>query len=442
MDSPSAARRSWFDLAGRGSSPLVEAGSQQSKEGRGSGNRGRTRSSRGRRERRASLTMASERLADFLRAVPLFHRLKEPQFQALVSACTLVEFEASSAVCTAGDASDGMYIVEKGELSVYLPHPKPYGAAVPGVLSSAGGDRPQSGAGMSEDSSSHQDDAESGALLTHSSARNAKLKNKKHGKLVRHYTAGDFFGERSLLLDRPRGATIVADSASRLIKVTKHLFASVAFSVRGLLISAVRQQDKMVSAESPDARPLTRHVRQFQRLVMRTGGLSEMQAVVSCFSPELSVDDVIERLVFTAYSLFKCQRVGLFIIDHKHDQMVLKLSADLREAKMRITGIAGSVAQSGELENLPNVYDDVRFDSTFDKRTGFHTKSMLVLPIRHPGQDKVVAVLQLINKLYREGDPEFEDDDIDLEALEIDGVPRSSSAGETDPGNRERSTSS
>jgi len=72
---------------------------------------------------------------------------------------------------------------------------------------------------------------------------------------------------------------------------------------------------------------------------------------------------------------------------------VLKVSADLREARIPLSGIAGSVADSGKMENIADVYNDQRFNPAFDKRTKFRTKSMLVMPIRHPGQDKVVAVL-------------------------------------------------
>lgn len=151
-----------------------------------------------------------------------------------------------------------MFIVEKGDLSVYLPEPRPSSKMAPAPSSSssssssrrlgkapaavgAGGpaDTRHSGSGKSESSAG---DGDSDAFV----GREEKglgadgWKRRRHGKLVRHYTAGDFFGERSLLLDKPRGATIVADSPARLIKVTKNLFASVAFSVKGLLISAVR----------------------------------------------------------------------------------------------------------------------------------------------------------------------------------------------------------
>lgn len=61
-------------------------------------------------------------------------------------------------------------------------------------------------------------------------------------------------------------------------------------------------------------------------------------------------------------------------------------------------GIAGTVAASGELENIKDAYEDARFDSTFDKKSGYRTESVLAAPVRD-GQGAIVGVLQVINKL-------------------------------------------
>lgn len=60
-------------------------------------------------------------------------------------------------------------------------------------------------------------------------------------------------------------------------------------------------------------------------------------------------------------------------------------------------GLAGTVAQTGETIILEDAYQDPRFNSENDKRTGYRSRSMLVLPVRN-SQGKQVAVLQLINK--------------------------------------------
>jgi HD-GYP domain-containing protein (c-di-GMP phosphodiesterase class II) len=63
--------------------------------------------------------------------------------------------------------------------------------------------------------------------------------------------------------------------------------------------------------------------------------------------------------------------------------------------------IAGYVAETGSLLNLPDVYDvdptkPYRFSSNFDETTDYKSTSMLTLPLK-TAKDKVLGVLQVIN---------------------------------------------
>ena len=64
--------------------------------------------------------------------------------------------------------------------------------------------------------------------------------------------------------------------------------------------------------------------------------------------------------------------------------------------------IAGSVALSGEIVRVADAYSDlpadqIAFDASFDQATGYHTKSVLAVPVRN-FNDEIVGVLQLINR--------------------------------------------
>lgn len=70
------------------------------------------------------------------------------------------------------------------------------------------------------------------------------------------------------------------------------------------------------------------------------------------------------------------------------------------------SSIAGYVAQSAQLANIKDVYDDaelkqlgpeVQFLKEVDKRTGFRTRQMLVAPILDAGSGAVIGVVQAIN---------------------------------------------
>ena len=60
------------------------------------------------------------------------------------------------------------------------------------------------------------------------------------------------------------------------------------------------------------------------------------------------------------------------------------------------TGIAGQVALTGEVLNIEDAYSDPRFNRTVDQLTGYHTHSILCMPIFIRGS--VIGVVQMVNK--------------------------------------------
>jgi HD-GYP domain-containing protein (c-di-GMP phosphodiesterase class II) len=80
------------------------------------------------------------------------------------------------------------------------------------------------------------------------------------------------------------------------------------------------------------------------------------------------------------------------------------VSFDSREFTMPLSdrSMAGSAALNKTTHNIPNVYDlpagsTFNFDPSFDRRTGYLTRSMLVAPLISQ-RDEVIGVIQLINK--------------------------------------------
>lgn len=60
-------------------------------------------------------------------------------------------------------------------------------------------------------------------------------------------------------------------------------------------------------------------------------------------------------------------------------------------------GIAGMVAESKEMINIKDAYNDPRFNSEIDQKTGYKTNLMLSMPICNYEGD-VIGVAQIINK--------------------------------------------
>ena len=96
--------------------------------------------------------------------------------------------------------------------------------------------------------------------------------------------------------------------------------------------------------------------------------------------------------------LVEADRCTLYLVDEKHSEL-WTISGGVQIRLPKSSGIAGLVATSGKIVNIPDAYKDSRFNQAFDKKSGYHTKTILCLPIKD-SERKVVGVLQLINKLH------------------------------------------
>jgi hypothetical protein len=138
--------------------------------------------------------------------------------------------------------------------------------------------------------------------------------------------------------------------------------------------------------------------------------------------------DNIEQIMLEASQdickLFNADRLTLYVVNDEQNAIISKVKTGLnssRELKLPITpqSIAGYVAFSRMLVNLPDVYDDealkrihptLSFLKEVDKRSGYRTRQMLVAPILEGST--LYGVLQVINN---KGNQPFGD-------LEIEGV--------------------
>ena len=111
----------------------------------------------------------------------------------------------------------------------------------------------------------------------------------------------------------------------------------------------------------------------------------------------LELEKLIEAIMQAAKELLNCDRSTLFLLDKPNEELWTKINnLDIR-INMNV-GIAGFVCGSGQLLNITDAYDDVRFNIEVDKKTGYRTKSILCLPITKSNGD-TVGVIQMINKL-------------------------------------------
>jgi signal transduction histidine kinase len=109
-------------------------------------------------------------------------------------------------------------------------------------------------------------------------------------------------------------------------------------------------------------------------------------------------------------------RSTLFLLDRDRGELWSKVALGLRHQEIRFKshlGIAGHVATTGLPLNIPEAYDDPRFNQEVDRRTGYRTRTILCMPVRNK-TGVVVGVFQVLNK--RTGVFAPEDEEM-LEAL-------------------------
>ena len=59
----------------------------------------------------------------------------------------------------------------------------------------------------------------------------------------------------------------------------------------------------------------------------------------------MNLDDTIERMVKVTLTLFRADRVGLFLVDNEKNELFLKVSRDANGIRIPMVGIAGHVAK-------------------------------------------------------------------------------------------------
>lgn len=123
-----------------------------------------------------------------------------------------------------------------------------------------------------------------------------------------------------------------------------------------------------------------------------------------------SVNSLLPLIMSLVTDVIEADRSTFFVLDAESEElwsMVLQ-GAELREIRLNVgEGLAGACAQSGEIVNLRDAYDDPRFDRSWDESTGYRTKSLVCVPI--PDRDgAVMAVIQCLNKKGRSFDGEDE----------------------------------
>ena len=142
--------------------------------------------------------------------------------------------------------------------------------------------------------------------------------------------------------------------------------------------------------------------------------LSDQEALIMIgrsLSIEKNPDKLLRSMLFLSKKITGADAGSIFLVEEEGGTRFLRFkyshtfSRDLKyeEARMPLDthSIAGYVALTGRVLNIPDVYDlkdddPIVFNPEYDHQNGYRSRSMLVVPMKNH-LDDIIGVIQLIN---------------------------------------------
>ena len=136
---------------------------------------------------------------------------------------------------------------------------------------------------------------------------------------------------------------------------------------------------------------------------------THLQEIGNKINATANLDEILIDLKDEITTLFEADRITVYVVDGKKRELVSRFKSGIEISEIRIpisiNSISGFAAFKQKIVNIRNVYDDaelakidaeLKFDKSWDKKTGYHTKQVLVCPIVF--QKYLLGVIQLINR--------------------------------------------
>ena len=167
-----------------------------------------------------------------------------------------------------------------------------------------------------------------------------------------------------------------------------------------------------------DALSSRRAIEQLDQAVARkTQDLHELNKIGVALSAERDINKLLDLILFKCREITAADAGSLYLVkrgkdggaaegDHLSFELAqndsVAVSFEKREVPLNETSIAGYAALSGKVVNVPDAYNPpagspFKVSRSFDEKSGYKSRSMLVVPMRDH-QDEIIGVVQLINK--------------------------------------------
>ncbi len=144
-------------------------------------------------------------------------------------------------------------------------------------------------------------------------------------------------------------------------------------------------------------------------------GLRALQQEAQAIASAQELESFLSRVLYTALKAMDAADGSLLLVDYETDELVFAVVKGTIQSKLRgyripkATGVAGWVATHAEALIVDRPRLDDRFYPRIDETFGFETTSLVCAPLL--GQDKVIGVIEVLNKFSQQA---FNEVDLDL----------------------------
>ena len=191
--------------------------------------------------------------------------------------------------------------------------------------------------------------------------------------------------------------TVVSLDDGRLSQAKGELLRSISS-----LVSSILEMDTDEIADT--IRPLS--TEQFSKFLDKLNNefsqLLNTMNLLESRSLGSKLELIIQTLSLKIAQILNAQQVTFFVVDRDNQKLWSKNArgkgGELISIEIPIdAGIAGSVATTKKSVNIPDPYNDPRFNPQIDRDTGFLTRNLICLPMFNE-KNEVFAVVQVLNK--------------------------------------------
>lgn len=149
----------------------------------------------------------------------------------------------------------------------------------------------------------------------------------------------------------------------------------------------------------------------YQKLIANHEKMAILFDITTSVAQTLDLDALIFKIIEKISQVLNVERSSLFMLDSKTGELWSRVAQGMEVAEIRFpksVGLAGYVADTGQVLHIKDAYKDPRFNPDVDRRTGFRTRSVLTVPILNREKD-LIGVIQAVNKIGRDFDKEDEE---------------------------------